>query len=173
MALYVVETIHTFCLMNDKICWKLIPQSLLYTPARNRKYLNKCKCDKSMHRLRHCERFNNICTVFMQLRIKRPYMPQLLNSHGLCEVTRTVDIASSPDGQVVGEELHGDNSKDSLKGVHTPGHLEGVLPPLHGLGVPLFYNQDWLSVPCSHLAKASSYLKVLGKPSFLKKCNIC
>ena len=40
MALYVVETIHTFCLMNDKICWKLIPQSLLYTPARNRKYLN-------------------------------------------------------------------------------------------------------------------------------------
>ena len=62
-----------------------------------------------------------------------------------------VNLASSLDSQVVGQQLHGDDGQDALESVHTPGHLQSMLGPLGRLLISLLHNQDWLAITSSHL----------------------
>ena len=47
----------------------------------------------------------------------------LLHGNRLGQVPWAVDVAAAEDGQMVGEELHGDHSQNGLQGVHSLGHL--------------------------------------------------
>ena len=75
----------------------------------------------------------------------------LLYSDRFSQVPGTVHIAASLHGEMVGKELHGDHSEDSLQGVDSLGDLQGVLGPLGSLGVALLHDDDGLPISSSHL----------------------
>jgi len=65
-------------------------------------------------------------------------------------------IVASQDSDMEGEELHGDDCKNSLQTVHRLGYLNVALPMLKCVSVSDVTDQDWLTLeqqpqPPAHL----------------------
>ena len=76
---------------------------------------------------------------------------QLFHSNRLGKVSWTINITSPLDGEMIGEQLHGNHSQDTLESINTPGNLQGMMTPLAGLLVSLLDDQDGFTISCSYL----------------------
>ena len=75
----------------------------------------------------------------------------LFDGDGLGQVTRTVHVASTEDGNVVREQLHWNNRQDTLEAIDSVWHFDKLGSILLCLQVTSFADDDRTALAGSHL----------------------
>ena len=83
-----------------------------------------------------------------------------LHSDGFSQVPGTIHVASTQNGNMIRQQLHGNNSQNALQNVNGLRNLNGVFGPLHGFVITLFANQDGTTFSGRHLLQGVHALVV-------------
>ena len=103
---------------------------------------------------------NERCKDFAQF-CRHVLTSLLFDGDRLGQVAWTVHVAASEYGDVVREQLHGNDSQDSLEAVDSVRHFDKLRGVFLGLQVTFFADDNWTTLAGCHLLQ--------GVDTFLKK----
>ena len=83
-----------------------------------------------------------------------------LHSDGFSQVPGTIHITSTQNGNMIRQQLHGNDSQNALQNVNGFRNLNGVFRPLHGFLIARFANQDGTTFSGRHLLQGVHALVV-------------
>jgi hypothetical protein len=116
---------------------------------------------------------NERCKDFAQF-CRHVLTSLLFDSDRLGQVAWTVHVAASEYGDVVREQLHGNDSQDSLEAVDSVRHFDKLRGVFLGLQVTFFADDNWTTLAGCHLLQGvDTFLKKKVKQKINENCQVC